>query len=196
LEEGQIGPDEAPRGPAPRRSRWRQVALFLLATILALGASCAGCAIVGTRASSEGSTFTAGTVVALGKNWDSEFIINRASPEMLAAIPPEKLRAFVRFVAGRLGPLKACEDVRSGPWQVFVGTAGASVFTSHYCDCQFERGPGRVSLQLVRRAGIWKVMRVDLNSDLLLTEPPSSAPPNKPLQPTSGAEGPSESRVH
>lgn len=164
-------------------------------TVIALGASCAGCAIVGTRASSEGSRFTAATVSSLGKSWDAEFIIDRASPEMLAVTPPEKLRAFVRFVAGRLGSLKTCQDVQSGPWQVFVGTAGASVFTSHYCDCRFERGPGRVSLQLVRRAGIWKVMRVDLNSDLLLTEPPSSAPPNKPLQPASGAEGPSTSRV-
>jgi hypothetical protein len=38
-------------------------------------------------------------------------------------------------------------------------------------------------------AAVWKKVRSGL-SDLLLTEPPSSAPPNEPLQPRSGAEVP------
>ena len=174
MEGGPINPNEIPRGPSARPSGWRRVGLAVAVTALALGASCGGCAIVGLRASAEGSTFAASTVSALGRNWNPESLIQRASPEMLMAMPPEKLRSFVQFVGGRLGLLKDCQDVQNGPWQVFVGTNGVSVFTSHYCDCRFERGPGRVSIQLVRRSGIWKLMRVDLNSDLLVTEPPSS----------------------
>jgi hypothetical protein len=170
--EGRI--NEIPGGPSPRPSLWRRVGFALAVTTLALGASCAGCAIVGLRAGAEGSTFTASTISALGKHWDPESLIQRASPEMLMAMPPEKLRAFVQFVSRRLGSLKDCQNVQNGPWQVFVGTKGASVFTSHYCDCRFERGPGRVSIRLVRRSGIWKLVRIDLNSDLLVTEPPSS----------------------
>jgi hypothetical protein len=87
---------------------------------------------------------------------------------LLDVVPPEKLGSLVEFVARRLGPLKQCDAVQDGQWRTFAGTSGFFVLTTHYADCSFEKGPGRISLGLVRRGSAWRVQSINFNSDLLL----------------------------
>jgi hypothetical protein len=97
-------------------------------------------------------------------------LVSRAAPELLQSAPPEKLADFVRFVERRLGPLKTVGPIQKGQWQAFIGTAGPAVFTWQYSDCQFERGPGRITMQLVKRSGGWRVVTFNVNSDLLMKD--------------------------
>jgi hypothetical protein len=54
----------------------------------------------------------------------------------------------------------------------------------HYSDSQFEKGPGRITLQLVKRGGVWRIVTLNFNSDLLIaTDLPGKLQPNV-VQPT------------
>jgi hypothetical protein len=114
----------------PARSSRRRWALIGIAVCLTLTASCAGCAIVGRRASAEGAKFAQATIVAVATAWNTGALVALASPELLQATPPDKLRTFIGFVGTRLGSVKSCQAVQNGPWQVFFGMAGLAAVTS------------------------------------------------------------------
>lgn len=134
--------------------------------------SCVACFVVGTKAVSEGSEFAASTIRAVADPWNPDALVSRAAPEFLQVTPADKLDEFIRFIARRLGPLKGPGPIQDGQWQVFMGTTGPVVYTSHFSDCHFERGPGRISMQLVKRGGAWQVVTFNVQSDLLLKDEP------------------------
>ena len=155
----------------PKRRAWlRWVGLTVVLGLMLLIGSCVGCTVVGSRARAEGSQFAASSIDAVARPWRSEDLLNRAAPELLEVMPKEKLESFVGFVARRLGSVKKCGAVQNGQWRVFVGAKGPAVFTWHYADCEFDRGPGRLTLQLVRRRGDWKILTFNVNSDLLMRD--------------------------
>jgi hypothetical protein len=123
---------------------------------------------VGARASTEGADYASASLIAIAKPWSSKELIERASPQLLKVSPPAKLEAFIGFINARLGSLKTPGALQTGPWQVFAGTQGLQVTTTHFADCEFEKGPGRVSFQLVRRRGVWAIEGFHVNADALM----------------------------
>jgi hypothetical protein len=106
----------------------------------------------------------------VARTWNAEALVSRAAPELLQATPPEKLAEFIGFVGRRLVPLRNAGPVQKGQWRVFMGTAGPAVFAWQFSDCQFEHGPGRITLQLVKRHDGWRVLTFYVNSDLLMKD--------------------------
>ena len=164
--QGDVTTERSGRFVLSGRRRWALVGAMI---VLSLTASWVGCAVVGRGSSADGAKFAQGTIAVIATDWNADALIALASPELLQSTPPDKLRAFIAFVGGRLGSLKSCQDVQNGPWQLFLGSAGLSAVTWHYSDCQFEKGPGRITLQLVRRSGAWRVVTINVNSDLLIS---------------------------
>jgi hypothetical protein len=159
--------------PTDSGRRW----LRWLAAIASVGfagtcGSCIGCFVVGTQAVSEGSEFATATIRLVAQPWNPEALVSRAAPELLQVTPADKLNDFVRFVARRLGPLESLGPVQNGQWRVFMGITGPAVYSWHFSDCQFERGPGRITMQLVKRGGAWQVLTFNVNSDLLMKDEP------------------------
>jgi hypothetical protein len=87
-------------------------------------------------------------------------------------MPPDKMRAYVAFAAGRLGDLKQCGPIQQGQWTSHVGTMGFVVLGTYFADCEFQKAAGRVTLQLIRRGQTWQVNTIFLNADALLTDQP------------------------
>jgi hypothetical protein len=162
------GPPVVSLSPQRRWLRWAAIAAVL--AFLGACGSCVGCVIVGTRAASEGATFAAETIEAVAQPWSADALVSRAAPELLQNAPAEKLPDFIRFVGRRLGPLKTAGPIQKGEWRVFMGTAGPAVFAWQFSDCQFERGPARITMQLVKRYDGWRVVTFNVNSDLLLKD--------------------------
>ena len=152
------------------------LAAVLLVVFLSM-ASCVGCLVVGARAAKEGAPYVSAAIRAVAQPWDPEALITRSSPELLAMMPGDKTRTFVAFARTRLGDLKECSPVQEGQWTSNVGTRGFAVWATYFADCEFERAAGRVTMQVVRRHGQWKVIGFFLNSDALMTDP-SPSPPN------------------
>lgn len=162
---------EPPAAPGSRRGLRRILIVAVLGFLGSCG-SCVGCFVVGSRASTEGAAFARETIVLVSQPWNAEALVSRAAPELLQTTSREKLVDFVAFISRRLGPLRAAGPMQNGQWRVYVGTKGPAVFTSHFSDCEFERGPGRVTVQLVRRGDTWQVLSFHINSDLLMKDDP------------------------
>jgi hypothetical protein len=121
--------------PPTRRAHWswrRRLWVGGIAVALALTASCVGCVRVGLSPREEGASYFERLVASLGADWGPDVLIAAASPEFLQTMPAEKVRTFV--------------------------AGGLVVLTSHYQDCEFERGPGRFTVSLIRRDGSWSVL--------------------------------------
>jgi hypothetical protein len=163
---------------APRRRgrQWvRWIGWGALVLALALVGSCTTCVKVGQSAAAEGSAFFQDSVSALTEKWDPAVLEARAAPEFLQSMPPDNLRAFVAFVSSRLGRPMGCKTVRAGQWQVFLGTGGLTVFTTHDQECTFERGVVTISARLVRRADKWAIVAINFNgAPLMKTNAPES----------------------
>jgi hypothetical protein len=127
--------------------------------------------VVGSRAVVEGAEFAAETITSVASNWEPEPLIERAAPDFLESTPPEKLRQAISFFGGRLGPLKSSGATENGQWRVAMRLTGLEIYTSHYMDCEFEHGPGRVTIQLVKRGGKWEVLGFRVNADQLIQDP-------------------------
>jgi hypothetical protein len=166
-------PSELPAGSPLSGSRWlRWLAIAVLVGSLGTCGSCVGCFVVGTQALADGSEFAASTIRAVAQPWSADALASRAAPELLQGTPVDKLKEFIGFVARRLGPLKSPGTVQNGEWRVFMAVTGPAVYTWHFSDCQFERGPGRITMQLVKRRGAWQVLTFNVNSDLLMKDEP------------------------
>ena len=165
------------RQPRAVRS-WRRKLLAAVIIVLLLStASCVGCLVIGARAAKEGAPYVSATIRAVAQPWDSEALIIRSSPELLDKMPGDKLRTFVAFARTRLGDLKECTPIQQGQWLSNASTRGFAVWATYFADCEFEKAPGRVTMQVVRRHGQWKVFGFFLNSDALMSDP-SPSPPN------------------
>ena len=158
--------------PRTRRYWVRWLIGGIVLALASLLGSCVGCFVIGNRALEEGSRFATQTIASVGSAWDANLLLERAAPELLESTPPEKVRQFLSFVATRLGPLVSAGEVQNGQWRFFTGARGFSVFTWHFSDCEFERGQARITVQLVKRAGQWQVSSFNVNSDLLMQDPP------------------------
>ena len=151
--------------------------LKVLLGLVALGmSSCVGCMVIGARAAKQGVPVAAEAFRSFAQPWDADVLINRSSPELSAILPAAKARAYVAFVGARLGHLRACNPLQQGQWTSHVGPKGLTVVATYFADCQFERAPGRVTIQLIRRGQGWQVNGVFLNSDALMTDQPASPP--------------------
>ena len=167
-------PETAPSSSVATPQRMRKTLWWVLAggvvLLVLTGSSCVGCVMVGSRASKKGAAFAAETIQQVAGPWNADRLLAVASPEFLQTMPREKVPLFVSFISRRLGTVTKVGEIQDGPWRVYVGSTGPAVFTWHYSDCEFERGPARVTLQLVRRAGKWQVAGLFLNSDLLMQD--------------------------
>ncbi len=177
-DENPLAIDHEPWDPQRRRrSRVRLLLSSAGVAFLVLSTACVGCFVVGRRGSAQGAGFAADFVLSLTESWDADVLIDAASPEFMETSTPEKTRNFVSFVAERLGRREKCGDVQSGQWTVQVGTPGLTVISLHYVDCEFAGGSRRITLGVRRRAGSWKVLSINVNSDVLLTRgAPSRVP--------------------
>ena len=72
------------------------------------------------------------------------------------------------WMEARLGPLKSQPKFQDGGWNSFFGTKGFVVTSVHFADCEFEKGPGRVTITLVRAGGTWRINGFHVNSDALM----------------------------
>ena len=155
--------------PIPERRRGLHPLLKLTLAFFALSASsCVGCVVLGYRTSTEGAAYVTAELPKVATPWNADALIERASPDFLANMPADKARLFVSFVDGRLGSLRSLGTVNSGPWRTYAGTTGLIVTTEHWTDCEFEKGPARVTLHLVWRNGTWSIQGFNLGSDALM----------------------------
>jgi hypothetical protein len=109
---------------------------------------------------------------AIISTWDSQALLDRSSPELLATLKSSEDTERLFVVFRRLGPLKKLATptgaVSSG---AFSGT-GSFTLGRYTADATFEHGSAQLRIQVRRSESGWKIDGFHVNSDLFLPPKP------------------------
>jgi len=121
------------------------------------------------RLQKEGLSYVKANLRPIVENWDENALRVRATPALLEnAKSPEELSRLFRFFKN-LGALKALKE--PVPGNVKSGTNmkdGSYTVADYTIDGEFEKGPARISLQLLKSKDTWKINGFRVNSDSFL----------------------------
>ena len=101
--------------------------------------------------------------------WSKDELLKRASPQLLKVLgekPGQIDQVFQKLT--KLGAMKAFTDVK-GDSNVSYTTQNGKVTTANYiAHAKFENGEGQVSIRLIQVADQWQVLRLHIDSPLLM----------------------------
>jgi len=146
------------------RSSSYRIAILAVVVVAAL--------IVGSRLAPEKKTAPAAdahayvdaAVVAICTDWNREALIDRAAPELAAALQSSAPREyFVELSA--VGPLKKYEGA-TGDAKTVVYNGNAKTTADYTARAEFERGPATVNISLVKfNEGDWQIAQFQVHPD-------------------------------
>ncbi|MBT8763565.1 hypothetical protein KFV02_06420 [Desulfohalobiaceae bacterium Ax17] len=100
--------------------------------------------------------------------WDSNELINQASPELLQVMSKEKIEYFFKFFSDRLGSLKEYKGSK-GKANIFITTGEGKVITAAYlAEALFEKAPSTIQIRIIKHDDKWQILEFRVNSDALI----------------------------
>lgn len=142
-----------------------------LAALLLLGVGAAVYAYKGVALQKNAAAYVQANVPLIVQNWNPEEVVKRAAPEFLVPAVREGLPAVFEQLS-RLGPLKKLGKPQGGivvadlqlafrenRAHVSVNSGQLQpVWAEFVTDADFEAGPAKVKMILVRRGNDWRIM--------------------------------------
>jgi hypothetical protein len=126
------------------------------------------------RLGNEATAYIEDAVPQIANTWNPQALIDRASPELLAAVKSQDdwERLFTAYrQLGRLHKLeKPTGNVTSGAFS----QTGSFTIGQYMANATFENGQAQVRIQVRRVGDTWKIDAFQINSDLFL--PPKASP--------------------
>ena len=120
------------------------------------------------RLNREAAAYIEEAVPRIANDWDPHALIERASPELLAAVKNQDDWERLFSVYRRLGALQKLEtpvgNITSGS---FSGT-GPFTIGQFTAAATFEHGQAQLRIQVRRSGDTWKIDAFQINSDLFL----------------------------
>ncbi|HTR43198.1 MAG TPA: hypothetical protein VMH87_16410 [Pseudomonadales bacterium] len=116
----------------------------------------------------EATAYIQDAVPRIVTNWNSQELVDRATPELLAEGKSREDidRLFVEF--GKLGALKHL-DTPEGTVNTRAYTGSGIVTVGNYeAKAEFENGTATIRIQLLRVGGGWKINGFHISSDVFL----------------------------
>jgi hypothetical protein len=101
-------------------------------------------------------------VVAICSNWDQQQLIDRASPELMAAVKPGELQALFERLSSA-GPLSKYEG-SSGQASIMVYNGNSKITAKYVAKALFAHSEGTITISLIQNDGKWRILgfHVDL----------------------------------
>ena len=91
-------------------------------------------------------------------SWNSEELINRASPEFLQAVPAEKVELLFNVFSKQIGRLKEYKGA-TGRIKIRLSPTGNPIIIADYlAEAVFEKAPAKIKIQMVRRNDKWQIV--------------------------------------
>lgn len=99
--------------------------------------------------------------------WNSDELFNRASPELLKVAPREKLDAFFKVFAEKLGPLKEYKDSKGSSF-MRITPSGKVVTASYLVEATFTQGDAQIRVSIIQHDEKWQFLEFFVDSDALM----------------------------
>lgn len=149
-------------------SRLLRLSGNLVLALIVAGAIHAGYIVFKTkRDNAEAAAFISASVTAIAAGWDSQELVNRASPEWLSPADLAAMPGVFSHLA-KLGKLKALHAptgrVGNGP---YPGTRIRDVWAEYTVVGEFETGPSSFRMILKRAGNDWQIAGFEVVSNRL-----------------------------
>ena len=118
---------------------------------------------VGPRLDTDAKRYVDQTLPVIVDGWDPERLLAEASPELIAALPGERLAILEKDFARRLGGLTRYNGatgearIRLAVFPWFMAIEGRCV-----AEVEFHNGSARIFVRTVRRDGKWRYMSMNV----------------------------------
>ncbi|HRJ25906.1 MAG TPA: hypothetical protein PLO61_00175 [Fimbriimonadaceae bacterium] len=97
------------------------------------------------------------SLVAIAKPWNARALIERAAPELIRQNPDGTLEQVVKQLQV-LGPMKSFTSSITAFHAKSTTEAGTYLEAKYQADAVFEKGPGRITMTLIKRGESWKIL--------------------------------------
>jgi hypothetical protein len=148
------------------------IGITLLGVLLLVGGCIAFVGAKGSKNDASAVAYLDSTLPPILGDWDVSALEIESTPELLQAVPREKLADLFQVCRSRLGRVVKYHGAKPTAPGV-VSTNGA--MGTYRADVEFEQGRAFLDLQLVRREK-WRILRFSISSDRLNPNLSQSSP--------------------
>ena len=121
--------------------------------------------IEGTRLDKESKEYVDATIIAIISNWNKDELLERASPELMAAIKENDLDKIFGLYQklGKLEEYNGCE----GECNISIIFGRGKTITAEYlANAEFEEGSAKIMTTLVKRGINWQILKFYVDSNV------------------------------
>lgn len=104
----------------------------------------------------ESKAYVDAAVSAITAHWDKEALLDRATPELRAAVTTDQIAALFDTFS-RLGPLVQYEGATGDANMSYFTGKGGQISASYQAKAKFENGEATLRVVLLKRAGEWRI---------------------------------------
>lgn len=122
----------------------------------------------GGRLDRESKAYVDEVVPVIVGSWDSHELVARASPELLQAVPPEKLEILFEIFLQRLGPLQEYQGSVGRANIAMMQQHGEVVTGEYLARGQFEKAAADIRVRTIQRDDIWSILLFYVDSEALV----------------------------
>jgi hypothetical protein len=155
-----------------RSTRWMVLAFVVGGGVLLGGAVYTFARLF--QLDAEAKDYAVRVMPAILNGWNAKELLDRASPELIAAVKQDQWDSMFALFREKLGQFESIE-LTEGHANVSL-TTGSGKLTTATCTLagQFSKGPANIDISLVKRGEAWQFLSFYVRSDLLM---PGAAPP-------------------
>lgn len=110
----------------------------------------------GLALDADAKAYVDSAVVAICGTWDQQQLIDRASPELMAAVKPGELQALFERLSSA-GPLSKYEGA-NGQATMMVYNGNSKITAKYVAKALFAHGEGTINISLIQSDGKWRIL--------------------------------------
>lgn len=122
---------------------------------------------VGSGLDAESKAYVDTTIPILVGDWNPDELTSRSSKELLALLNDKDL-ANLYAMFRRLGGLKQYRGAKGEAHVMLNLPKGAVTTASYLAAADFENGPAKIKLSLIKRDGGWQILEFRIDSPIYL----------------------------
>jgi hypothetical protein len=100
-------------------------------------------------------------------SWNSKELVNRASPELLKAVPQDKWNAMFKMFSKKLEALKEYKGSKGDSFMNF-SPVGKVITAIYIAQATFEKGNAEIKISIIQHNEKWQLLGFYVNSPALM----------------------------
>jgi len=100
-------------------------------------------------------------------DWDVALLTGEGSPEFKEQVSQEALKNMFELLKTKLGKFKSVGEFIATNTQAKTNNGDSMIVVTTHASAVFEKAPGDVTMEVIKRGGTWKVLSFEVKSEAL-----------------------------